>query len=73
MRRVWLTCESPVQPKGKNFLGFQSYFNKYCWLVKQMAKFTVHKLALAGFRGCPEWPVRILEVIVPKGNEQTRN
>ena len=38
-----------------------------------MAKFTVHKQALARFRCYPEWPVRIVEVIDPKGNENTRN
>jgi len=38
-----------------------------------MIKFTVHMLALARFRGYPEWPVRIVEVIDPKGSEKTRN
>ena len=38
-----------------------------------MANITVHKLALASFRGYPEGPVRIVEMIDPKGNEKTRN
>ena len=31
-----------------------------------MAKFSIHDLALAMFRGCPDWPVRIIEVLNPK-------
>ena len=38
-----------------------------------MVKFTVHMLALARFRGYPQWFVRIVEVIDPKGSEKTRN
>ena len=31
-----------------------------------MAKFSIHDLALAKFRGFPDWPVCIIEVLDPK-------